>query len=933
MFRTFARASQEASGVNGVRRSRKNHRARFLPTVVRGCRTFTYHADGQLASASCDGIGRAGAHASSDIASQCSLRSGDMRTPPSPDTQWRKSESLSHIAIIDGDIWLTQTNIVSCSDSSIAPLVTSSARQLTGLTAAFPSCSRSFDVRGNVTVSETLVDSSFVTSRQTVPYATNKPLAISRYGIVLMDVSVSAVTNTVAYDSLGRQISNTDGRGNTTHVEYNAFGQHSASIDALGNRTTYAYDQFGQLSSVTDPLGHATIYEYDLRGRKTYEGGATYPVRYTYDVFGNKTTMMTYRNESLGPDSGDVTTWLYDEASGAMTNKVYADGKGPTYSYTPEGKLSRRVWARGIVTDYTYDGWGNLTNTVYSDNTPTISITYDALGRQTGARDAAGVTTLAYNIFGSHTNETVIGVAGTNIIIRHWDNFGRDAGYALNGVRQTTLAYDPATARLSTMRTGRTGVSPVPNEESFSWSYLPGSDLKSSLTYPNGLTASWSYDANNQLLQVCNATPTNMISQYDYTCDAAGRRVFCAKSGSAFPKNDSVTYSYNTRSELTNAIAAADSKYRYSYDFDDIGNREFSSERGTNVIYSANNLNQYTAVDDFIPQFDTDGNQTLIKTATGIWSVAYNGENRPILWTCIQSNNTNNQTIISMSYDRMGRRVAKNAQRFVYDGYLQIADNNGNAYIWDPSAIVATRPLVRFILSSLGEREYYTHDGSKNVSDIILLDGEIIAAYEYAPFGAVTALHGVSATHNPWRFSSEYAEDDTSTVYYNYRHYGILDGRWIGRDEEGESGGLGLYTFVGNNFVETDYLGNMGIPGGCNVAVVMLIDAYMKMRKANTRGADKWFHCMGMCRASYFCPSVRAMAILRELVDHAKRLWQERENTNEEILEAMIEQFKDSLSDMEANETGISCPFWRGCKCCCEKYLKQAPSIRPNDWF
>ena len=312
-------------------RQRNNPRIRLSTAAVRCRRTFTYHADGQLASASCDGIGRAGAHASSDIASQCSLRSGDMRTPPSADTQWRKSESLSNIAIIDGDVWLAQTNIVSCSDSSIAPLVTSSARQLTGLSAALPARSRSFDVRGNVTVNEMLFDASIVTSRQTVPYATNKPLAISRYGVPLIDVSVSAVTNTVAYDFLGRAVAQTDGRGNTTHAEYNNRGQRSASIDALGNRTTYAYDQFGNPASVTDPLGNAIFYEYDVRGRKTYEGGATYPVRCTYDIFGNRTTMMTYRNESLGPDSGDVTTWLYDEASGCMTNKVYADGKGPTY--------------------------------------------------------------------------------------------------------------------------------------------------------------------------------------------------------------------------------------------------------------------------------------------------------------------------------------------------------------------------------------------------------------------------------------------------------------------------------------------------------------------------------------------------------------------------------------------------------------------------
>lgn len=81
---------------------------------------------------------------------------------------------------------------------------------------------------------------------------------------------------------------------------------------------------------------------------------------YTYDVFGNKTTMMTYRNESIGPDSGDVTTWLYDEASGSMTNKVYADGKGPKYDYDAHGRLMKRTWARGVETTYTYNLWGAL---------------------------------------------------------------------------------------------------------------------------------------------------------------------------------------------------------------------------------------------------------------------------------------------------------------------------------------------------------------------------------------------------------------------------------------------------------------------------------------------------------------------------------------------------------------------------------------------
>ena len=102
----------------------------------------------------------------------------------------------------------------------------------------------------------------------------------------------------------------------------------------------------------------------------------------------------------------------------------------------------------------------------------------------------------------------------------------------------------------------------------------------------------------------------------------------------------------------------------YAYQYDDIGNRITSTDLGTNRTYTANSLNQYTLIsnlcasvtlcDGFFPQFDDDGNQTLIQTATGVWSVQYNGENRPILWTGGTPSATTN---IVMSFDRMGRRV------------------------------------------------------------------------------------------------------------------------------------------------------------------------------------------------------------------------------------------------------------------------------------
>ena len=221
-------------------------------------------------------------------------------------------------------------------------------------------------------------------------------------------------------------------------------------------------------------------------------------------------------------------------------------------------------------------------------------------------------------------------------LTRHWDTYGRTVGYSVDGDRKQSITYDSATGRIA-------------ESDGFRWDYLAGSNLKSKLTYPNEAVVTWTYEPHRDLLTaVTNAT----YSTYVYTNDLLGRRT---------SKNDE-QYGYNVRDEL---ISANDTFYAY----DDIGNRTTAEGK----TYTANNLNQYTAIDDFVPQYDADGNQTLIKTETGIWSVLYNAENRPIRWQ-------SGDTVITMAFDRMGRRVemrtvkdgAETLQRFVYDNYLCI---------------------------------------------------------------------------------------------------------------------------------------------------------------------------------------------------------------------------------------------------------------------
>ena len=60
---------------------------------------------------------------------------------------------------------------------------------------------------------------------------------------------------------------------------------------------------------------------------------------------------------------------------------------------------------------------------------------------------------------------------------------------------------------------------------------------------------------------------------------------------------------------------------------------------------------------------------------------------------------------------------------------------------------------------------------------------------------------------NPFRFSSEFHDDELGLVYYNYRYYNPQLGRWTKRDPIGEIGSANLYASDNNNINTYDLLG------------------------------------------------------------------------------------------------------------------------------
>ena len=513
---------------------------------------------------------------------------------------------------------------------------------------------------------------------------------------------------------------------------------------------------------------------------------------------------------------GDETTWVFDPASGLKLRKIYADNSSVVKTYDGFNRLTTVTDARGNVKTHSYEvARGLQLGTVYSDGTTARQYAYNHLGQLTQVTDDAGTRTIGYNAYGEQETDSLMEGNITHLLTETRDSMGRSTGftYAKNGEVQhiVTTGYD-TNGRISTAGFMHGGA-----EKQFSYGYLPGSNLLQTLTMPCNMTLTQSYEAQRDLLiGMAYHRSSTLVSQRTYSYDALGRPLTRSTARNGSTVNDS--FVHNFRSELTSATVNGAT---YGYDYDNIGNRRMALEANDYTLYETNNLNQYTSIQEnegtaFAPTFDADGNQTLVKTTTGIWSVQYNAENRPIRFT-----SADGSTAIECSYDSMGRRATKKVtvngsislfQLYIYRGYLQIAacdltrTNHPCLWLltWDPTQPIATRPLS---IRKDGTWYAYGWDLTNNVCEVFGPAGYIRSSYSYTPYGKVTINGDVE---QPIQWSSEYLDSETNLVYYNYRFYNPMDARWIRRDPFTESASLNLLTYCNNTPIKgSDVLGRI----------------------------------------------------------------------------------------------------------------------------
>ncbi|HEX6701714.1 MAG TPA: DUF6531 domain-containing protein [Gaiellaceae bacterium] len=549
---------------------------------------------------------------------------------------------------------------------------------------------------------------------------------------------------------------------------YDAAGRVVTETDPLGNVTSYSYDKVGNRTGVTDAASHTTSYEYDAENRLTKvtapDGGMT---QYTYDGAGNLLTRVDAKNHT--------TTYTYDNAN-RQTSVTSPTGQQWTFAYDANGNQTSMVDANGNSTQTAgdgttttgYDAVGRVTSIAYSDSTPGVSFTYDAVGNRTQMTDGSGAQTYTYDA----ANRLAGVTRGANVFTYAYDLAGNLTSRTYPDGTATTYGYDNDERMRSATSGGQTTA----------YSYDAASNLvQTTLPSGNGYVETRTYDRAGRVSEVKNAKGVSVLSDFVYTRDAVGKPTTVVRSGAI---SSTTSYGYDGNDRLTSVCFQAscpgsgDPFIRWTYDA--VGNRLTEARPTGTTSYTYNAADQLTQAGSTAYTYDQNGNQ---KTA-GSRTFTYDLANRIV-------STTSGSTTTTYTYNGDGLRLqastgsqASKKTNYLWDvateGVPQIAlERDGNNALLRRYVYGAQR----ISMTTGGAAYYYHYDDLGSVMNLTSATGVSQWTEVYEPFGAIRTetKNSNSAPANFMKFTGEYL-DAIGLYNLRAREYDPASGRFLTLD-------------------------------------------------------------------------------------------------------------------------------------------------------
>ena len=681
----------------------------------------------------------------------------------------------------------------------------------------------------------------------------------------LTDVSSSYTYDVTSGSKIfGAMLTSTDSLGHVTKYFYDSTnGNLLAEIDVeSGDGYVYIYDEIGRLEKVTPASGSASSYSgvanaeeveytYDEALRLSKINTATTEYTFTYDIFGNST--------SVSAGNNTLATYEYNSNNGKLKKINYGNGFSEEYVYNDIEKVAE-VWynysdgSRIKAYSYEYNENGTLKKFTNHQNGEVIQYVYDYSGRFISSSEGKTSNSNYKNNYNVVYNELGQVETATNII-----------DYLVS-----TTSYN---ATISTI-----------------YGYNTDGSLKNeSTTYGsnNVIVSEYYYDAFNRLVQSYshsgNFTHRTNYSYYSENNNTSG--LVNAYRSTVNGVTTGYTYAYDSKGNITRIVDPNNDVTVYTYD--DLGQLISEVKGNTTKTYTYDNAGNITSIvtTTEIESLDPDpGFKPIIKAVliptitTTTQTLTYGNSQWGDLLTSY-----NGQTITydgignplsyyngsSYTFTWEGRRLVgavkgSNAMSFEYndDGIRTSKTVNGveTTYYVNGGQIVAektgTRTIV-YIYDATGSpigMMYRTPSYAANTWDTFWyeknLQGDIIAVYNASGTKVATYTYtdawgnytvsysngggSTGAQYNPFRYRGYYYDTDLGMYYLQSRYYDAKICRFISADGyvSTSQGILGnnMFAYCGNNPV------NMVDPTGEFSLTVILVCIAIGMVIGGTAG-------------------------------------------------------------------------------------------------
>jgi RHS repeat-associated protein len=319
------------------------------------------------------------------------------------------------------------------------------------------------------------------------------------------------------------------------------------------------------------------------------------------------------------------------------------------------------------------------------------------------------------------------------------------------------------------------------------------------ISYPNQTNISYRYDKADRLVEVANRTDDDTLARFSYSLDELGNRTAVRASGSAVSERV-ISYTYDELSQLIgeDERRAGGPVTRKEYTYDAAGNRltqrrllPGDDDRAEVVPYRYDDADRLLQAGDLTFTYDANGNRRT-ETVPGKYRIDYGYDAANRLIRVVRSGKT-----IEYAYDGDGNKVEEvvsagsrrsRTLRFLNDVAtpLPVVLQQDDAQMGQPEE--KTRYLHGLGLLSeelVGpgrqpQQFFYHSDGLGSTVALTDRNGRTRAEYQYDAWGNVERRSG--KVPNRFLFTGEEQDPETGLQYLRARWYDPRVGIFLTKD-------------------------------------------------------------------------------------------------------------------------------------------------------